>query len=117
MKFPSIVYVSALSILLGTPFSNAYAQTVIEKVGNNCPPGYHDTRGQYCEASRSDSAPAITRVDNKCPSGYHADGGYCIGPTPSKPFYPEGSYRRSPGQQCPEGWSFTSEACISPNAR
>ena len=58
--------------------TSAIADTYIDKSGNKCPPGYSDTKGNYCVNNSREREDVIVKSGDRCPSGYsNTRGGYC----------------------------------------
>ena len=54
------------------------ADTYIEKSGNKCPPGWSNTKGNYCVNNSASQDDVIVKSGDKCPPGYsNTRGGYC----------------------------------------
>jgi hypothetical protein len=57
------------------------SHTYVEKVGDDCPLGYSNTRGPWCYKANREAMPpagAIQRVGDDCPLGYSKRKDYCV---------------------------------------
>jgi hypothetical protein len=88
-------------ILIST--TSALADTYIEKSGNKCPPGYSDTKGNYCRSYSDEPKQVLTKTGGKCPPDWsNTKGNYCVNSGRD----PDDVIVKS-GDKCPSGYSNT----------
>lgn len=68
----------AVALAVMSMANAAGAQQPLQKVGNSCPSGYHQS-GSFCVPGSS-AKPAMHRNGGNCPSGYSqsGSGNYCL---------------------------------------
>jgi len=105
----------AILAIVGSFFVQPVFASVVLKIGDSCPSGYHpDGSSGYCTPFSGNSVPQVVpKLGSTCPSGYHPDGssGYCA------PFdkIPKKNIIQQQGNSCPSGYhpDGSSGYCIS----
>ncbi len=60
------------------PFKSSEDKVIIQKSGNDCPPGVCSS-GNYCKRPSRSDREALPREDGgKCPTGWRKSGRYCV---------------------------------------
>ena len=83
--------------------TTAIADTYIEKSGKKCPPGYYNTKGQYCRSSSDQPKQVLRKTGGKCPPGWsNTKGNYYV----NNSKYHDDVIVKS-GDKCPTGYRNT----------